>query len=142
MSFALKTETHTGKIMALRRGFSTYEEAESHPVTLSLWKRVWVEQEADQEKPDEELPPFPWEWIAAGSPSNNGSFHAYLVASNGKKIAAIWGNNHNKRLIANFVTDACNDKHLKDTKQKQNPETAETKISETQHETPSTQIEV
>jgi hypothetical protein len=43
MEYAVKSETHEGEILILRRGFTSQEEAEDHPVQMSLWKRVWVE---------------------------------------------------------------------------------------------------
>jgi hypothetical protein len=54
------------------------------------------------------LPPFPWDWVAAGAPSNNGAFHAYLVDANGRKIAAIWGKGTEKEAIADFILTRCN----------------------------------
>jgi hypothetical protein len=43
MEYAVKAETHEGKVMVLRRGFASKEEAEDHPIKMLLWKRVWVE---------------------------------------------------------------------------------------------------
>lgn len=95
--------------MTLRRGFASEAEAEDHPVQMSLWKRVWVEPIGVMPEfvPDPILPPKPWDWIAAGAPSNNGNFHAYLVDANGKKIAAIWGGEA-KKLIADHILDRVN----------------------------------
>jgi hypothetical protein len=53
-----------------------------------------------------ELPPFPWDWIASGTPTANGQFHAYLVDANGRKIAAIWGKGKEKEAIADFILKA------------------------------------
>ncbi len=43
MEYAVKGEAHDGKIRIVKRGFASKEEAEDHPVRLSLWRRVWVE---------------------------------------------------------------------------------------------------
>ena len=43
MEYAVKAETHEGKVVILRRGFASEEEAEDYPIQMSLWKRVWVE---------------------------------------------------------------------------------------------------
>ena len=43
MEYAVKAETHEGKVLILKRGFASQEEAEDHPVRMSHWKRVWVE---------------------------------------------------------------------------------------------------
>lgn len=48
-AFTVKAETLAGKVVTLRKGFSSREDAEDHPVKLSQWKRVWV---------DEALPPM------------------------------------------------------------------------------------
>jgi hypothetical protein len=58
---------------------------------------------------DCQLPPLPWDWVAAGKPNNNGSFHAYLVDANGRKIAAIWGRGNEKEAIADFILRATNE---------------------------------
>jgi hypothetical protein len=54
MEYAVKAETHEGKVLTLRRGFASQEEAEDHPIQMSRWKRVWVEpidDEAEQNGP-------------------------------------------------------------------------------------------
>jgi hypothetical protein len=105
--YAVMAETLEGKVMTLRRGFKTHDDAEDHPVQLSLWKRVWITPIDVPPAQPPALPPKPWDWIAAGEPSNNGSFHAYLVDANGKKIAAIWGGNA-KSLIADHIIELAN----------------------------------
>lgn len=57
------------------------------------------------------LPPFPWDWVASGTPSGNGLFNAYLVDANGRKIGAIWGKGAEKEAIADFILEACNAAH-------------------------------
>jgi hypothetical protein len=42
MEYAVMAETHEGKTMTLRRGFSSQDDAEDHPVQMALWRRVWV----------------------------------------------------------------------------------------------------
>jgi hypothetical protein len=44
MEYAVKAETNEGNVVILRRGFASTEDAEDHRVTLSQWRRVWVEQ--------------------------------------------------------------------------------------------------
>lgn len=43
VEFAVRVESHEGKLMTLRRGFVSQDAAEDYPVQLKLWKRVWVE---------------------------------------------------------------------------------------------------
>lgn len=54
------------------------------------------------------LPPKPWDWVAAGAPTANGHFHAYLVDATGRKIAAIWGKPGEKELIADHILTSVN----------------------------------
>jgi hypothetical protein len=49
VEYVVKAETHEGKILILRRGFASEEEAEDYPIQMSLWKRVWVEAIDDEE---------------------------------------------------------------------------------------------
>jgi hypothetical protein len=81
MEYAVMAETHEGKTMTLRRGFSSQDDAEDHPVQMALWRRVWVAPVPGTEtpKPAPTLPPGPWDWVAAGTADVRGSFHAYLV---------------------------------------------------------------
>ena len=109
--FAVKAETREGNTMTLRRGFRSREAAEDHPVTLSLWKRVWVTEDVGSAPAlvsEATLPPLPWDWIAAGHVSNNNTFHAYLVDATGRKIAAIWGKEGEKSLIADHILKCVN----------------------------------
>jgi hypothetical protein len=108
MSFAVKGETHEGNVLTLRGGFATREAAEDHPVQLSLWKRVFVEQVVDPVARPPQLPPLPWDWVIAGEPTANGSYHAYLVDATGRKIAAIWGRGEEKALIADAILRGVN----------------------------------
>lgn len=95
--------------MTLRRGFVSREDAEDHPVQLSLWKRVWVEStEVSSRAPIAALPPLPWDWVCAMHPTNNARYHAYLVDATGRKIAAIWGKDGEKELIADHILKAVN----------------------------------
>lgn len=41
--YAVWGETKDGHKVLIRRGFDTREEAESHPIILAVWARVWVE---------------------------------------------------------------------------------------------------
>lgn len=105
LEYAVKAETKEGNVFILRRGFPSEEAAGDHPVTLALWKRVWIEPVGPMlpTRQTPVLPPTPWDWITSGTPSGNGHFHAYLVDGNGRKIAAIWGKDGEKALIANHI---------------------------------------
>jgi hypothetical protein len=106
--YVVMAETHEGKVMRLRGGFPSQEAAEDHPVTLALWKKVWVEPKVIPEKVAPALPPLPWDWVAAGAADARGSFHAYLVDATGRKIAAIWGRDGEKQLIADRIIESVN----------------------------------
>jgi hypothetical protein len=41
---AVKAETFEGMVVILQRGFESRFEAEDHRVTMSRWKRVWIER--------------------------------------------------------------------------------------------------
>jgi hypothetical protein len=109
LEYAVKAETKEGSVLTLRRGFLSEDEASDHPVQMSLWKRVWVEaigQLAPKVEP--KLPPFPWGLDAAVTTDNRGQHHVYLVDATGRKIAAIWGKDHEKMLIANHIVASVN----------------------------------
>lgn len=110
LEYAVKAETHEGNTMTLRRGFLSQEAAEDHPVTMSLWKRVWVEPVGPAPEPPKAatLPPLPWDWITAARDSNNNSSYAYLVDATGRKIAAIWGKPDERPLIADHILKCVN----------------------------------
>ena len=42
--YAVKAETPQGVVMVLQQGFASQSEAGDHRVTISEWKRVWVER--------------------------------------------------------------------------------------------------
>jgi hypothetical protein len=42
--YAVKAETHDGKVVTLRERFPSREVAEDFPVRLAKWRRVWVER--------------------------------------------------------------------------------------------------
>ena len=42
--YAVKAETFEGMVVILQRGFESRFEAEDHRVTMSRWKRVWIER--------------------------------------------------------------------------------------------------
>jgi hypothetical protein len=44
MEYAVKAETHEGKIVTLRDGLPSRAVAEDFPVRLTTWRRVWVER--------------------------------------------------------------------------------------------------
>lgn len=108
MQYAVKAETHEGKVMTLRGGFVSQDAAEDHPVQMNLWKRVWVEPMASEVMRPAELPPRPWDWVTSGTVSANGLFNAYLVDATGRKIGAIWGKGKEKELIADHILKCVN----------------------------------
>lgn len=108
MEYAVKAETHEGKVMTLRRGFVSEENAGDHPVTAKLWKRVWVEAIPGDPPPPATLPPLPWDWVTSSTVSSNGLFNAYLVDATGRKIGAIWGKGREKEMIADHILKCVN----------------------------------
>jgi hypothetical protein len=44
MEYAVKGERRDGSITIVKRGFICRDEAEDHPIRMSRWKRVWVEE--------------------------------------------------------------------------------------------------
>lgn len=101
-------ETFEGKIMALRKGFVSRESAEDHPVTMSLWKRVWVEPMNPSVKTGNGLPPFPWNVVGTGTINGDGFHYAYLTDATGRKFATILGSSHEKRRIADHILNLVN----------------------------------
>jgi hypothetical protein len=93
MTFRVMCETHQGTVHIIRCGFLSEEEALDHPVTLSRWRRVWVEEEPQAPKRNETSPPLPWsiEWC--------GGF-AYVVAADGTKIASLLGTQKRREFTA------------------------------------------
>lgn len=109
MEYAVKAETMEGNVLVLRRGFASEEDAGDHPVKISLWRRVWIEAVGPTiTKAAPTLPPFPWDLDAAVTTDARGQHHVYLVDATGRKIAAIWGKDGEKMLIANHIVEATN----------------------------------
>ena len=50
MSWAVMGESERDGEVKIQGGYRTRGAAESHPVRLALWKRVWVEQERRRPK--------------------------------------------------------------------------------------------
>ena len=44
MEYAVVAQKHDGNVITLKTGFPSREDAEDHPIKLSEWKQVWVEQ--------------------------------------------------------------------------------------------------
>ena len=109
LEYAVKAETHEGNVMVLRRGFASQASAEDHPVKIALWRRVWVEPIGRIDNPSEPvLPPLPWNWVTSERPDARGQFYVYLVDATGRKIAAIWGKDGEKKLTADYILQNCN----------------------------------
>jgi len=98
----------TGNRLLLHRGFASQEEAADHPVKLSLWKKVWVEEVTPSPPKRVGLPPRPWSLETSSEPSANGLFHAYIVDATGRKIAALWGSGDEKMRTAEIILAAAN----------------------------------
>ena len=83
MEYAVKAETYEGKVLTLRRGFASQEEAEDHPIQMSRWKRVWVEpidDEAEQNGPRRHHPHTAKIWFSKpGSEPNSNPYLARNV---------------------------------------------------------------
>ena len=48
----------------------------------------------------------PWDILFAGTPSNNGSAHVYVIDRGGRKIAAVWGKQEEKEQTACLMSAA------------------------------------
>lgn len=96
MEFAIKGETKDGGILMLRRGFPTRDAAEDHPIQMSLWKRVWVEEIEPVPVPIETPPPFPWtvQWIGV---------FAYVLDADGRRIASLLGSQKRREHVAEII---------------------------------------
>lgn len=92
-NFAVKVETHDGTVLNLRF-FSTKDEAESYPVKLARWKRVWVEAHG-MPKPYED-PPFPWTM-------KRGVMNNLLVAADGRRLAMIYGTVRQREYVGSVL---------------------------------------
>lgn len=83
--FAVMAETHEGNIFALRRGL-TFDAAESHPVKLSLWKRVWIEEDrkaAPSQPP--KTAPLPWRVECMGN------IFTYIRDAENRRVMSLHG---------------------------------------------------
>lgn len=63
VQFCIRAETKHGHTLTLKKGFQSYEAAESYPVKLKLWKRVWVDAYAPVEEAPKTRPLTPQERI-------------------------------------------------------------------------------
>lgn len=95
--FVVKAETHEGNILPLRY-FQTLESAESHPVKMSLWKRVWVEEIAMPVPAEPSSLSFPWtsEWP-------HGSAFTYIRAADGRRIMSLLGTAEQRKRLAKLL---------------------------------------
>lgn len=53
--------------------------------------------------------PAPWNLMASSEPSRNGLFHLYLIDSDHRKIAALWGTQDEKLANGELICAARND---------------------------------
>ena len=101
--FQVMGESHTGKTHILRKGFATEDDALDHPVRLTHWKRVWVEEGPLEEQPDHSAPPFPWSVRWAGSLT-------YMVDANGKVFATLLGTRARRDHVVAILCDLSDSK--------------------------------
>lgn len=94
--FAVKAEDKQGYVNTLRRGFASREDAEDHPVQMSLWRRVWVEEIEPKPARVDTLPPFPWsvQWIGG---------NAYMVGADGRKFGVLLGTQKRRECVAEIL---------------------------------------
>jgi len=98
--FHVKAEFHEGGIGTLRK-FATRDAAESHPVKLSLWRRVWIE-EVDPAPPKTEATlRRPWE-----IEEPFGSCFTYLRDADGSRIATLYGRVSQRARTVGILRDA------------------------------------
>ena len=107
MEYAVKAETHEGKVMTLRRGFASEDAAEDHPVQISLWKRVWVEPVPETPPvPAPALPPMPWTTDLVDGGYGGKTNFTYIKDANGRRIMSLLGRPGEKVKMAEFICAA------------------------------------
>ncbi len=106
MEYAVKAETHEGKVMTLRRGFTSADEAEDHPVTVKLWKRIWVEPIPATPMLPQTLPPTPWTTDIVDAGYGGKTNFTYIKDANGRRIMSLLGRPIEKELMAEFICSA------------------------------------
>ena len=103
VEFAVRAETKTGDIFTLRRHFQSRDAAESHPVLMSKWRRVWVEEmprpqvEVRQKQiPNPDEAPLPWriQWVKG---------FTYLVDADGRKLASLLGSRAKREKVGAVI---------------------------------------
>lgn len=94
--YRVVAEMHDGGIVTLRKGFASEDDALSHPVRLSHWKRVWVEEDSASVPRGDSPPPFPWSVLWVGG-------FAYVVDAGGKKIASLLGTQARREYVADIL---------------------------------------
>lgn len=94
MAYAVMGETEDG-VLRLRT-YATREEAEDHPVKLSLWNRVWIEEVPDRALPQrqERTLRLPW---SVDEPS--GKSFTYLRDADGTRVASLFGSYEERQRI-------------------------------------------
>lgn len=101
-SWAVMAETHAGKVVALRRGFPTRDDAEDHPVIARHWRRIWVQHTdyavAGRHEPVDPTAPFPWSVLWDGG-------RAYVQDARGRKIATLLGPQARRETVAAILCD-------------------------------------
>lgn len=98
--YAVMGKTHEGNVLMLRRGFKSMEDAESHPVKLSLWKLVWIEKVKKRQTHQAlQYAPLPWsvEWVHT---------FTYVRDADGHRVLSLFGSAQRRALIENVLRKA------------------------------------
>ncbi len=90
MTWEVRAETHDGGEVVLRR-LATRDEAESYPIRLSLWRRVWVSEVS--EKPEKPAATLRRPWVI--DEPHHTPF-TYLRDADGARIATLHGRNEQR----------------------------------------------
>jgi hypothetical protein len=101
----VRAETHEGNEFRLRGNFDTREAAEDHPVKLSLWKRVWVQEMGSSSRarlpgvPSQASLRLPWR-----REDRAGGRFTYIRDADGRRILSLHGaGDQRDRLFAMLV---------------------------------------
>lgn len=101
MTWEVRAETHEGKDVCLRRGFQTHDDAENHPIKLSKWRRVWVQETAVQAVSSPATLRLPWQVIQGASER-----FTYIEDADGSRIASLWGAFERRERVIRILVDA------------------------------------
>lgn len=95
-----------GQPVTLRGGFPSRDAAEDHPVLMSAWARVWVEEtpRGKERKAagsvDTRPPDMPWSIERRVK-------HAYLLDCHGRRIGTFLGPSERQEQIIRIIEERC-----------------------------------